>query len=352
MIILIFVLSGVVARIANSPEICVCVPVRDERQLLPQLMDALMQQTYSGVLTICLYFDGCTDGAYAWAKMLRPSSCAEILLQQGKRSRMPNAGYARRAAVAMALRHFSSEPAVILSTDADSVPTADWVSKAWLSLQSADLVAGHIVRERTANCEGRDRLETYLERLHMLRRWLDPIAYDNGPSHPHTGGANLAIHAQIYRHLGGFHAMASGEDRDLVHRARLAGYRVRQDRNVNVTTSGRTAGRAQGGLADDLKANFDADTFMVEHPDDAMRYYSLQALARQAYDATHRVRHLRDLAEQLQCNKSCLNELILSSPSADAFVTRAVPSPPMRTVSLRIAEPMLSRQLELRKQTA
>jgi hypothetical protein len=75
-----------------------------------------------------------------------------------------------------------------------------------------------------------------------------------GPGHDHVHGANLGARTDIYWRVGGFAAMASGKDVDLVERFDKAGYSIRRDERLSVATSDRRIGRAPGGSADHLRA--------------------------------------------------------------------------------------------------
>jgi hypothetical protein len=62
----------------------------------------------------------------------------------------------------------------------------------------------------------------------------------------------MGFSADAYWRIGGFAALASGEDVDLVERFRAAGRRVLWDGELSVATSDRRNGRAPGGFADHL----------------------------------------------------------------------------------------------------
>lgn len=68
--------------------------------------------------------------------------------------------------------------------------------------------------------------------------------------HPHVHGANMGLTAAAYRRVGGFAALPTGEDRDLVGRLVASGHRVARTDRHPVRTAARLRGRAPGGLAD------------------------------------------------------------------------------------------------------
>ena len=74
----------------------------------------------------------------------------------------------------------------------------------------------------------------------------------NGPGHDHIHGANLGCRADAYWRVGGFAALESGEDVDLVVRFERGGYAVHRDAGLFVATSDRVAARAPNGFAHHL----------------------------------------------------------------------------------------------------
>jgi hypothetical protein len=76
-------------------------------------------------------------------------------------------------------------------------------------------------------------------------RWTQRYSAERDPVH----GASLGFSGALYVQLGGFGSMPTGEDRDLHHRAKMAGFRIAYDFRAVVTTSSRRHGRAPGGFA-------------------------------------------------------------------------------------------------------
>jgi glycosyltransferase involved in cell wall biosynthesis len=126
------------------------------------------------------------------------------------------------------------------TTDADSR-----VDPAWLVHQlevTADMVLGVV---RVADWRGHS--------AEFADRYVR--AYDAGErtgSHEHIHGANMGFSARAYWRVGGFRALPSGEDVDLVTRFETAGYFIHRDCDLSVTTSARTQARAPHGFADRL----------------------------------------------------------------------------------------------------
>lgn len=125
------------------------------------------------------------------------------------------------------------------STDADCRVDPDWLVRQ--TAADADMVLG-VVRVPVWRHLPREVAQRYLR------------AYQQkGPHHNHIHGANLGCRADAYRRVGGFAALKTGEDVDLVAKFEQRGYRINRDARLSVATSDRTSGRAPGGFADHLK---------------------------------------------------------------------------------------------------
>lgn len=302
--------------------IAIGVPVRDEAALLPSLLDALAALDLTGVrATACFFLDGCGDASEA---IVRAATLPmPVLVGRGAGHADANAGRARAAAMDVAL---GTDPAVLLSTDADSQPRRDWVQAALRALSIGEVATGRILRAGPAD-PLQTRVERYWDRLHALRRLLDPVAWEEGGCH-HGGGANLVIRTPAYRALGGFRPQPSGEDALLLDDAARAGLRVRHDAAMVVETSARRRGRAPGGLATSLRALDAGGLPRVPHPAGAAWQYERHAAARNAFatidDAAARAR----LGALLGLSGDHVLGVARDCPNAEAFAMRIVPAPP------------------------
>lgn len=329
-------------------------PVRDEARRLPALVAALAAQIDAGDFMLCLVFDG--DEPMLRKRVARRARAAGLSLvcRSIARHRTPNAGRARRAAAALALEMLGHRTdGLVLTTDADSVPAPDWIAASRTALADVDVVAGYVRRDNRPPLPARDRFEAYLEQLYDLERTLDPIAYEPPPSHPGIGGASLGFRAEVYRELGGFSERPYEEDLAVVDAARRAGYRLRRDRAVRVTTSSRLFGRARSGLADDLRGQRAARELpRVEHPADASARYRRSAAARALFLGGGSEAELIELAAQLDYPLADLRRVAATAPSADAFALAVVPPPSApRDVDLATAEIELTRLLDQHEPT-
>jgi GT2 family glycosyltransferase len=313
--------------------IAIAVPVRNEVERLSQLLRALADQRDAGEVTLALFFDNCDDGSEALVasfpmpfKVITDCDCGGA---------HPNAGRARRRAMALALR--AVPHGTLLTTDADSVPAPDWIARSRQALEHADVVAGRILREPGRGSPTQERLERYYERLHQMRRSLDPVGWEAPRTHHWSSAASLAIPAPLYQTLGGFPELASGEDAALLDAAVRGGWRVRRDADVRVVTSSRRSGRTLGGFAALLSACDDSAVVpTMAHPDDEAWRYMQHARAR----AVHGGPGLTALAADLHLSLAEVEQVAAECRNGEAFAARIVGAPPggMRQVSLAHAE--------------
>ncbi len=123
------------------------------------------------------------------------------------------------------------------TTDADSTVNANWLLR--MTAARADMVLG-VVRVPVWRNYPAAVARRYL-RLYQSK------------SQGHVHGANMGFRADAYWRVGGFRALATGEDVDLVRRFEAAGLRIRRDPKLSVATSDRRDARAPGGFAAHLR---------------------------------------------------------------------------------------------------
>ena len=330
----------------NARAAAICVPIRNERAALPALLDALAGQSGGPQQTVlCLLLDGCTDGSAALAREWAERFPLPVVIQAVPAAASPNAGRARRAALALGQKALGqTAQAALLTTDADTVPAPDWIAQNCRALVEADVVAGRIMRRPSDDDSPQDRLEAYLDRLHQHRRRIDPVPWEACAPHHFTGGASLGFRADAYAALGGFEPRPCGEDAAIVDAAHRAGLRVRRDPAVRVTTSSRRDGRAPGGLATHLRHLAQQDdplaACLVAHPVDAAWQYRGHAQARASFPHLACPDVLLQLALALDRDPGDVARTAAASPNAEAFATRIVPAAPggVRLIPLAQAE--------------
>ncbi|WP_136685936.1 glycosyltransferase family 2 protein [Falsirhodobacter xinxiangensis] len=246
-------------KAARLTEIIVAIPIRDEEATIGLLLEALARAARRSPLpvTALVFANNCIDHSAARARAFSDPFLAielhEVSLTDA------SAGRARGLAMELAMR----DGALLMTTDGDAEPDADWIAAALrATLSGADLVCG------TIGCDCSHVLATpsgrritsveiaYADLQHELRHAIDIMAGRQGTSRPHyiESGASMAIRADRLRMIGGLPDVGSSEDRALVHRAEEAGLTIRYDGAMRAHVSARLHGRARGGMAETLQA--------------------------------------------------------------------------------------------------
>lgn len=323
----------------------ICVPARNEEQALPALLDALSGlDGENGAIAVCMYLDACVDGSEALLRQAAERVPFALKLEVGRDHRASNAGLARGAAMAMGLKHLAGAEGLMFTTDADSWPRRDWIGAGRTALAQADVAAGRILRRHAATDGPQSRVELYYDRLHAYRRRIDPVPWEARETHHFGGGANMAIRSSVYRTLGGFRPLPSGEDATLLDDAARAGFRVRRDGAMVVETSSRRDGRAPSGLASALRAMDGGALPRVAHPAALAWQWREHAAMRSGFatitDADARTR----LGRRLDLSGDHVLGVARDCRTAEAFAMQIVPAPigPARLVTLNEAEDALA----------
>ena len=320
-------------------QVAVAVPVRNEVARLSRLLNALAAQRGTPGFVLCLFLDSCTDGSIDLVTSRAPFLPFRLETERCAAGLAPNAGRARGRAMALAAA--AAPHGILLTTDADGEPAPEWIAANLAGLIGADLVAGRVIRGRGPSSATQDRIELYYDRLHAIRRTIDPVEWDGSPAHHWTSGASLALRATTYNALGGFAPLANGEDAALCDHAMRSGYRVRRDAGVVVRTSSRRRGRADRGMAAMLAA-FDqgAGPPVVAHPEDEAWRFRMQADARRLHGSGD----YDGLSSRLRLATAEVAQVAGECRNGEAFAARIVGAPPggMRMVSLGHAELLLA----------
>ena len=211
----------------------VVVPVHDEEDRLRAALEAIEVAVHAlpaGIACrVAVVLDHCRDGSAAIARSWGGRTGALVTSRECR-----SVGAARRAGSRALLSLWPEmHPAEIwiATTDADSRVPPNWLTvQLEAHASGADLWAGRV---------------RVLEESAVVERWREAYDTQRDPVH----GANMGFSATLYRHIGGFGRLRSGEDRDLHRRAVAAGFQVAHDRRAAVTTSSRRRGRAPGGFA-------------------------------------------------------------------------------------------------------
>jgi hypothetical protein len=126
----------------------------------------------------------------------------------------------------------------------------------------------------------------YADLLDQIDAAINPELSDPLPRHTEHSGASIAVTLSTYRRAGGIPPLALGEDRAFFAALRRIDARIRHAPEVRVMVSGRTMGRAAGGMADTIRRRMiNPDETLddrLEPALDALRRAELRRLTRAA----------------------------------------------------------------------
>lgn len=241
--------------------VVVCIPARNEARRLPALLGALAAQDVAFPVNVALCINNSTDHSAQVAEAAVAKSGGRLRLNISCRDFPPHlahAGSARRAAMDLGAEWLGDPDALVVSTDADCRPPAQWLS-ANLAYAGAMRIVGGRIELDEAEAEKwpqlfalRRSFDDYWDKVRELEDEVDPLPWDLPPRHGDHTGASLALTVGLYRAAGGVPPIASGEDRALVAAAVAAGGQLVHPAAVWTRTSARPTGRASGGMADEM----------------------------------------------------------------------------------------------------
>ena len=250
----------------------VAIPTKDEAERLPACLNALAEQRDSsgrslvpGAFGVAIFANNCSDGSAEVARSMALRLPFTIrIFDASLLPHFAHAGGARRAAMDLAeawlAERNEERHGVILTTDADSSVSPDWIANNLAAIDAgADAVLGRVVLDEEGKLlpealHYRGALESAYEALLTeIAALLDPLDYNPWPHHATISVATLAVTSEAYRRVGGMPCVPLGEDKAFI--AQLGRYdaRIRFCPRIQVTTSGRINGRAPGGVADTLR---------------------------------------------------------------------------------------------------
>lgn len=246
---------------ASQPSrVAVAIPVRNEAERIGRCLRALASQRGAPPFDVVLMLNGCDDGTPELVTALAPT--LPVRLHAIERRLPPGqvgAGHARRLALESAAR--LAPGGVLMTTDADGQVPPDWVARNLSAIAAgAEAVFGRAVIDPVealripARLHEADALEgAYAAVLDEIAAVADPDPADPWPRHDEHSGASIAVTAAAFHAAGGMPAIAPGEDRAFFRSLRRIDARIRHDRAIRVTVSGRVEGRASGGMADTMR---------------------------------------------------------------------------------------------------
>jgi cellulose synthase/poly-beta-1,6-N-acetylglucosamine synthase-like glycosyltransferase len=225
---------------ASFHRAAVVIPAHDEAKNLPRTLRAVLTAAACAPVPvdIVVVLDNCSDFSERLAGRYGPD-VHFVTVDAG------NVGAARAAGFAYA-RSLGTEDddgqTWYATTDADTKVDPDWLLRQICA--NADMVLG-VVRVSDWRRMSPAAIRRYVTAYH---------AGTKPGSHDHVHGANMGFRADAYWSVGGFRALATGEDVELVNRFESGGYRIGRDPGLSVTTSARARGRAPGGFAHHLRS--------------------------------------------------------------------------------------------------
>ncbi len=278
------------------PSTIVAIPAKNEAGRIAACLLALDRQSQRPG-AVLLLVNGATDNTEAIARSMRPGLGYDLrIVIRSLPPALRGAGHARRLAMDLAAQSARPDD-ILLTTDADSVPAANWIAGNVAAIANgADAVCGRAILDPTeaalmpphihAGLALEQRLRGLLDRIAWLH---DPEPHDPPPRHTEASGASIAVTTAMFHKAGGIPALSSGEDRAFLTALWRIDARLRHDPSVRVTVSARLDGRAIGGMAETLarrcrRQDALADTFL-EPALDAARRYALRGRTRFAWQA-------------------------------------------------------------------
>jgi hypothetical protein len=336
------------------PAFVVAIPVRDEEERLPACLRALARQfDRSGqpipptAVRVVLLANNCTDQSASLARKLGKCWALDVhVFEASFPLATAHAGAARRAAMDLAeawLAEGHEKDGVILTTDADSQVAPNWVAENLAAFGAgAEAVLGRIDLDEDgkllpAALHRRGELEDAYEQLLTELSWLlDPLEHDPWPHHATISGASLGISRTAYCRVGRLPRVALGEDKALIALLSREDARIRYSPTIQVITSGRTNGRAPGGVADTLAIRSkEPEAFC----DDALEPFHT-AFARASWRA--RLRRLQG-AGRLALDQDWAAEIGISAPDVNDIMKASAFGAAWAAIEER--SPLFSRRL-------
>ena len=273
----------------------VAVPARDEEDRIAACLEALDMQEGARIDAIVLFVNNTIDrtAQAALASKIHPRTRLQVI-ERDLPPHQANAGISRRIAMQAAAR-LAGPAGVLLTTDADGLVDPDWLAANLAAIKAgADVVAGwcelHPVEWGAipARLHEDDARECAYDALcDEIHGRLDPDPADPLPRHTQHSGASIAVTSAAFARCGGIPPIPSGEDRAFIAALRRIDATVRHAPEVHVTVSGRTIGRAAGGMAETIRRRLSApDAYLdgrLEPAADCARRARCRAMLRAAY---------------------------------------------------------------------
>ncbi len=245
------------ARVAAALT-AIVVPARNEADRIAACLESLAAQDAPLRPAVYLCVNNTADETAEIARDVARSADLPLVVAEGH-ILVGGVGAARRIGHDLAGR-CSPRVRTFLSTDADCAAHPAWVRTMEEGLRHAPAVLGRIEigAEELAALPDRYHALARIEETYMdLAMEFERLLARHGTAKiglNTAGGANLGMRADVYRRIGGFRPLPSGEDRDIVARIIGAGFEPSRLAEARVRASARAVGRAPGGMAERIAA--------------------------------------------------------------------------------------------------
>jgi hypothetical protein len=217
----------------------------------------------------------------------------------------------------------------ILTTDADTQVAPSWIAENLdVFAAGAEAVLGRIDLDEDGKLlpealHRRGELEDGYERLLTELSWLlDPLEHNPWPHHATISGASLGVSRTAYCRVGRLPRVALGEDKALIALLSRQDARIRYSPTIHVITSGRTNGRAPGGVADTLAIRSKEPEAFCDCALETFHTAYARALWRGRLRRLHAAGRLavdQDWAAELGLSSCDVNDLIKEAPFGAAW---------------------------------
>jgi hypothetical protein len=309
---------------------------------------ALARQRGAEADGIVLLLNNCTDRSADCIRSV--ASRLELpcdLIELELRGSLATAGFARSLAMRFAAEYLSDHD-VLLTTDADGQVAPDWLAENLRALEAgADAVCGMAdldpddARRIPAHLHADDARECELAALlDEISACLDPDPADKLPRHTQHSGASIAVTVAVWRRAGGMPPVPTGEDRAFMENLRRVDARIRHAPAVRVVVSGRTQGRAAGGMAETIaRRMIQQDEFAdctIEPAEDRFRRAMLRGQVRAAWSLP--VRDVGEMAHTLHVPTEIVCAALAQRFFGAAWATLEACSPLLARRRVRFAD--------------
>ena len=256
--------------IKPSIKISVVIPVKDEETYLQQTLEAFNRQVdvygkrlSSDHFEILVLANNCTDNSVRIIQDFQKKydklniHLKEVTLPP----QQANIGYVRRILMTSAYARLSRiGGGLILTTDADTVVSPDWISQTEIEFKKGvDAVAGRIL----FSSEEQSKMDSTTiahhlqdEKYQLLKAELEGkllnCSHDPLPRHHQHFNGSFAITSECYAKSGGIPDVAYLEDCAFFDRLQCIDAKIRHSPEVKVYTSARCVGRTTIGLSHQL----------------------------------------------------------------------------------------------------